>query len=324
MSTMRWSRHSRRMEPITRSAIAFAFGARTGVKTVVIPIAAALATKSPAVSPIAVADQEAGMRIPRRGRQDLPPHPRGVGMPGDVPVHNAAAIVADHEKDVEGLQGERLDGEEVPPPRCPARTGGGRSARRARGLVSHDSDTPWQHLPGGPRTRSSAAMRRTPHTGFSAASRKMSSRVVRSIGARPGPAPRLFPAPVPPPSQPVPTHDGGGLHDPQMGAPRGPPPRRDRPELPVPPVKSWAGVRIVPRPRAAGAGFQVLQDQIASSPTEDPDAAEKEPPVEPHALASAGRLLDGSDSLKADRVLKHHNTGATGTATANLRLPSMC
>ena len=113
MSTMRWSRHS------PPDGADHALGDRVRLRSANRrqnrrdPDRGGLGDEVAAGSPIAVADQEAGMRIPRRGRQDLPPHPRGVGMPGDVPVHNAAAIVADHEKDVAGLQGERLDGEEV-------------------------------------------------------------------------------------------------------------------------------------------------------------------------------------------------------------------
>ena len=40
------TRHSRRRVPMTRSAMALAWGARTGVRIVVIPMLAALATKS--------------------------------------------------------------------------------------------------------------------------------------------------------------------------------------------------------------------------------------------------------------------------------------
>ena len=37
-------------------------------------------------------------------------------MPGDVPVLDLSALVANHEKDVEGPKGERLYGEEVAGP----------------------------------------------------------------------------------------------------------------------------------------------------------------------------------------------------------------
>jgi hypothetical protein len=44
VGTIMWSKHSRRSVPITRSTMALAFGARTGVSTAWIPIAAAFGT----------------------------------------------------------------------------------------------------------------------------------------------------------------------------------------------------------------------------------------------------------------------------------------
>ncbi len=46
MTTVTWTRHSRRSEPLTRSAIAVACGARPGVRLVRIPRAAACGMKS--------------------------------------------------------------------------------------------------------------------------------------------------------------------------------------------------------------------------------------------------------------------------------------
>ncbi len=57
------------------------------------PEPGSLADEVTAVSAIAVSDQEAGMHVPLRRRQDLPPYPLGVRMAGDVPVHDTSAVV---------------------------------------------------------------------------------------------------------------------------------------------------------------------------------------------------------------------------------------
>jgi hypothetical protein len=47
-----------------------------------------------AVRVIAVADQEARVLVPWRGRGDLPPHPGSVRLAGDVPVQDGAAVAS--------------------------------------------------------------------------------------------------------------------------------------------------------------------------------------------------------------------------------------
>ncbi len=120
-----------------------------------------------------------------------------------------------------------------------------------------------------------------------------------------GPGAATLLAPIPAPRQAMPAHDGRRLHQVQMGPPRGPPPRRDRPELPVPLLEPRAPLGSFPD-RQLLAQNQVLQDQIASTSPEDPEPTKKEPPIEPHALPSAERLPARGGSLKADRVLEHH------------------
>ena len=65
---------------------------------------------------VPVADEVAGLLSPGCGGDDLTPDPLSARMPGDVPVLDLSAIVANHEKDVEGPKGERLHGEEVARP----------------------------------------------------------------------------------------------------------------------------------------------------------------------------------------------------------------
>ena len=65
---------------------------------------------------VPVAYQLEGLLSPGCGGDDLTPDPLSARMPGDVPVLDLSAIVANHEKDVEGPKGERLHGEEAARP----------------------------------------------------------------------------------------------------------------------------------------------------------------------------------------------------------------
>ena len=51
------------------------------------------------------------MLAPGRSLDHLAPDPGGGRVSGDVEVEQAAAMVADHEEDVEGLKGQGLDHE---------------------------------------------------------------------------------------------------------------------------------------------------------------------------------------------------------------------
>jgi len=58
-------------------------------------------------------DQVAGLLAPGRGLDHLAPDPRRGRVGGHVEVEQAAAVVADQEEDVEGLEVQGLDYEEV-------------------------------------------------------------------------------------------------------------------------------------------------------------------------------------------------------------------
>jgi integrase len=53
---------------------------------------------------------------------------------------------------------------------------------------------------------------------------------------------------------------------------------------------------------------------MAAPLTEDPQPDKNEPPIEPHALTSIGRLVVEGGSLKADGVLRHHTDGPRSRA----------
>ena len=113
----RWSRHSRRRVPIQRSAIAFARGARTGVRMMRMSAPANTASKAAVNLAVPVADQEPELvGVVAEVHEQVAgllgdPGPGGVGGdPGDV---HAAAAVLDHHEDVEAAQEDGVDVGEV-------------------------------------------------------------------------------------------------------------------------------------------------------------------------------------------------------------------
>ena len=65
---------------------------------------------------VAVSNQEARPAPPRRRLEQLPPQPRGRGMPRHVDVHDAPPVVGDEDHDVERAHGDRLHREQVDRP----------------------------------------------------------------------------------------------------------------------------------------------------------------------------------------------------------------
>ena len=113
----RWSRHSRRRVPMKRSAIAFARGARIGVRMIADVGAGEDGVEGGGELAVPVADQEpepvgAVAEVHQQVAGLLgDPGPGGVGGdPGDV---HAAAVVLDHDEDVEAAQEDGVDVGEV-------------------------------------------------------------------------------------------------------------------------------------------------------------------------------------------------------------------
>jgi hypothetical protein len=134
----RWSRHSRRRVPMKRSAIAFARGARTGVRMMrrSAPVNTAskaavnLLSRSRIKNRLLGAVAELHQQV--AGLLSYPVPGRVGGNPGQV---HAATVVLDHDQDVEAAQEHGVDVREVD---CEDRTGlrgrtGARSARTVGG-----------------------------------------------------------------------------------------------------------------------------------------------------------------------------------------------
>ena len=113
MTAMTWSRHSRLSVPMTRSAMALAFGARTGVRIVSIPIRRARCDEVSAIATVAVSDEEPWLLTPGGRLDHLPPDPGRDRVLRDVPVPDAAPVVVDHDEHVERAEGEHLDREQI-------------------------------------------------------------------------------------------------------------------------------------------------------------------------------------------------------------------
>ena len=99
---------------MTRSAVAFALGARIGVTIVVMPMRVALLREVLAVTAVVVANEIPGLCAPGRRFDDLSPDPLCRRMPRDVDVDDAPAVMRDEDQHVyraehEGLHREQID-----------------------------------------------------------------------------------------------------------------------------------------------------------------------------------------------------------------------
>jgi len=95
---MMWSRHSRRNVPITRSAIAFAFGAWMGVTIAAMPMRPL--DEVLAVTAVTVAKQIAGVRSPRCGLDQLSPDPLCCRVLRDIDVDDAPTAMRDEDEGI--------------------------------------------------------------------------------------------------------------------------------------------------------------------------------------------------------------------------------
>jgi len=111
--TMMWSRYSVRMVRTIRSPIAFAFGARGGVRTPVIPSIGQPLVKVGAVIGIPVVDQERRLAPERRGLHHLAPDPHCRRAGRDVEMHPFPALMVEQEEDIEDAVAHGLDHEQV-------------------------------------------------------------------------------------------------------------------------------------------------------------------------------------------------------------------
>ena len=97
--TIVWSRHSVRIERTTRSPMAFARGARTGVRTLAMP--SQPGAERAAVDSVAVVDEVFGLASPGSRPDQLPPDPGRGRTRGHVEVDQLTKVVPDEEEDIE-------------------------------------------------------------------------------------------------------------------------------------------------------------------------------------------------------------------------------
>ena len=243
---------------MTRSATAFARGARTGASRVSMPSAAARLREVAPVDGVPIAEQEARPAAPRGGLDQLAPDPGGGRVRGDVHVHQLAPAVGDEHEHVERLERQRLDRAQVRRPdragvvgeeRAPglARRAGGAAPPVALDRALADGDPQLEQL--APDALAAPARVVPRHRGDQLAD--------LGAQARP-PEPRAGPpAPEEPPALPVPADDGLRPHeDAGAGASRararGPAPRRAGRACGAAAASGWGGSG--PRAAAAAGG----------------------------------------------------------------------
>src|SRR6266446_7095118 len=103
LSTRTWSRHSRRTEPMSRSAKGFCHGLWRR-QDLVDPHALHSLSERMSVDLIAIAEEVGRGGVVWEGVHDLLGRPGGGGMLGDVEVEDAPAIVGEHHEDEEHPQ----------------------------------------------------------------------------------------------------------------------------------------------------------------------------------------------------------------------------
>src|SRR5437016_12228311 len=110
---MTWSRHSRRIEPITRSAYGFCHGL-TGLQiTSATPIPATRRTERVSADAISISEQPPWRRVIRKRLDDLLHGPVRRRMLGDVDVDDASASVGQQDQYEQQATDHRRDREEV-------------------------------------------------------------------------------------------------------------------------------------------------------------------------------------------------------------------
>ena len=113
LRTRTWLRHSRRIDPMRRSANGFCHGQCGCREDFVHAHALHAVAKLLAIHLVTVA-QEIGWRgVARERIHNLLGIPNGGGMFGDVEVDDAPAVVGKHNEDEEDVQADGGDGEEI-------------------------------------------------------------------------------------------------------------------------------------------------------------------------------------------------------------------
>jgi len=109
------SRHSRRIVRTTRSALAFATGVRTGVRTTRTPSLAKISVEDAGELRITITDQDTGVVEDAADREVacLLGDPSTGRVRRDSRRVHAAGAVFDEEQDVESAEQDRVDAEEV-------------------------------------------------------------------------------------------------------------------------------------------------------------------------------------------------------------------
>jgi hypothetical protein len=101
----KWSRHSRRMEPMSRSANGFCQGARGGEDLADVH-ALDSSRERLAIDRVSITEQEPGNRIVPERRDDLSGGPGGRGVIRDVEVEELAALMVKHHEDEQETEGQ--------------------------------------------------------------------------------------------------------------------------------------------------------------------------------------------------------------------------
>ena len=107
-STITWSRHSRRIEPISLSAYGFCHGLDGLDEDFTDPHAGDAAAERVAIDRVAISQQPSRCGIVRKGINDLLRCPCGRRMLGDVEMDNPPAVVREQDEDEEDSAGESV------------------------------------------------------------------------------------------------------------------------------------------------------------------------------------------------------------------------
>src|SRR2546427_5134867 len=107
------SRHSRRIDPMTRSAKGFCQGARGAMRTPWIPMPFTRRAKHIAVDGVPITEQVLGCGLFREALDKLLGGPGGGWMVGDVDMDEFPTVVAKDQEPEEQAEGEGGDDEEV-------------------------------------------------------------------------------------------------------------------------------------------------------------------------------------------------------------------
>ena len=132
---MRWSTHSRRIDPINRSAKAFCQGDAGRNRLVSYAHGAQSTRDDGAKDAIPIADEIARSLVPRESLCDLTRNPFRCRMSGDVGPDKGSAVEPDDDEDIEQGEADGRDDEQI-------------HCGDMRGMIGRKARHPWL---GGPR-----------------------------------------------------------------------------------------------------------------------------------------------------------------------------